>query len=492
MSGISKRFPGVQALDNVSISISQGQIHGLVGKNGAGKSTLMNVLMGIISPDAGRIEVEGRHADHLTPSRSRALGMEIVPQEVRLFWPLSVTENLLGNTLPKSRLGFIKWRKAHRQASELLKGFALSLDPRTSVERLTIGEQQILSVAKALYHGARLIVLDEPTAPLTRPEVEKLFALMRKLRADGVAFIYISHYLTEVFEICDMVSILYDGKSLGTFSVASLTEAELVNLIVGQKIQTISRTLRSKGDILFSVRGLSRSGAFHDVDLDLHKGEIVGLTGLAGSGKSELAKAIFGLERIDSGDMFLEGRSLRAISPEHSLKTGIAYLPEERRLYGLVPIMSVVQNISLAVLDRMRNKLGFLQKKVEVSLAMDYVGSLEIKTSSLEKQVLYLSGGNQQKVVVGKLLATHPKMLLLGDPTRGIDVEAKAEVYRIVNELSRQGIGIVIVSDEISELLNICDRILVMFKGSISNSFARAEINARDILMASEGIQLNV
>jgi ABC-type sugar transport system ATPase subunit len=490
--GVTKRFPGVLALNEVSMDVRRGEVHGLVGKNGAGKSTLMNIVTGLLAPDSGEITFNGQHLVDITPAKARDMGIAMVPQEMRLVGPLSVGENIFGGHFPTERGGFIAWNQVYRQAAEMLGRLGQTqIDPRARVENLSVVERQIVSIAKSLFAGAQLIILDEPTAALSHVEVQTLFSLVRGLKEQGVTFVFISHYLGEVFEICDRVTILRNGAMVDTRPTASLTEADLAYLMVGRGVELAKRSTVAIGEPILTVKGLTKAGRFYDVSFELHRGEILGLAGLATSGKTELALCLFGLDRPDSGDIYMDGRRLDIHSPFVAFNEGIAYLPEDRRKHGLIPGQSLKHNISLPILRQLLDRFGFLVQRQEDAVAQRVVEQLAIITPSLSQIVDYLSGGNQQKVVVGKLLATTPKVLLLGDPTRGIDVEAKTEVYRIVDSLSAQGLGLILISDEIVELLNICDRILVMFQGRIVQEFLRGQAGAHDILMATEGVKIN-
>jgi ABC-type sugar transport system ATPase subunit len=365
------------------------------------------------------------------------------------------------------------------------------IDPKAKTEDLSVGERQIVSIAKALFAGARLIILDEPTAALSHVEVQTLFSLVSGLKDQGVSFIYISHYLGEVFEICDRVTVLRNGSVVDDLPTSSLTEVELARLMVGRDVELAQRSTVALGEPVLTVNRLTKAGCFYDVSFELRRGEILGLAGLAGSGKTELALCIFGLDQANSGDVYMDGRHLEINSPCVAFREGIAYLPQDRLKHGIVQGQSVEHNITLPILQRLRDRLGFLSRPREDAVAQRAVEQLEIITPSLFQLVEYLSGGNQQKVVVGKLLATTPKVMLLGEPVRGIDVEAKTEVYRIVDSLSAEGLGILIISEEIEELLNICDRILVMFEGRIVKQFSRGQAQPDDILMATEGVRIN-
>jgi ABC-type sugar transport system ATPase subunit len=489
---VEKRFPGVVALRGVHLDVRCGEVHGLVGKNGAGKSTLMNIIVGLLSPDAGQMTFGGQPLVDMTPAKAWNLGIAMVPQQSCLVGPLTAAENIFCGNLPTGRRGSVDWNKVYAGASEMLLDLDQShIDPRARAEDLTVGEQKIISIAKALFAGARLIILDEPTAALSHTEVSKLFSLVCDLKRRGVSFVYISHYLGEVFEICDKVTVLRNGTVVADRPTRSLTEEELARLMVGRDVALAQRSDVTLGKSVLTVEALTKAGSFCDVSFELRRGEILGIAGLSGSGKSQLAECLFGLSRPDSGAVYRNGRRLRLRGPFDAFREGIAYLPEDRLKHGLVHGQSVKHNIVLPILRNLLDRFGFLNNKQEEAIARNAVDQLEIVTPSLDQAVEHLSGGNQQKVVVGKLLATSPEVLVLGEPARGIDVEAKAEVYRIVDELSKDGLGVIVVSDEITELLNISDRILVMFEGRVVREFLRTEAKPDDVLMATEGVDLN-
>lgn len=484
--GIHKRFPGVHALKGVSLAIARGEIHGLVGKNGAGKSTLISLIAGLQQPDEGTIAVGNEVTHGLTVARAMHLGIRVVLQEPQLVPTLSIAENVLSSALPRTRLGFVDWRAMRSRARELLARFELDLDVDAPADSLTVGQQQQLDIARALSSNASLIILDEPTAALNATEKATLFRFVRSLRGHAT-FIYISHYLDEVFELCDRVTVLRDGGVVATREIGALTAAGLTELIVGQGVTFVQSAGHARQEPALVVRRASSAGAFRDVDLAVRAGEIVGITGLAGSGKSELAQAIFGLRRLDAGTVEIGGVPARIAAPADALRLGLGYLPEDRRRYGLVPIFSVAANIALASTRRIIGPLGFLSARRERRLADEYRRALSIATPSLEQQVQFLSGGNQQKVVVSKLLAARPRVLLLDDPGRGVDVGAKAEIFAIVDRLSSEGMAIVISSDEVSELMTLADRILVMNDGRITHTFGRGEATQQQIVLAAEG-----
>lgn len=489
MKGISKTFPGVQALDNVDLTVLEGEIHGVVGKNGAGKSTLMAILMGLHPMDSGELRIDGRLITNVTPRGALEAGIAYVPQQVRMMDSLTVAENILAGNLPVNRLGLVDWNAAYRDAEQRLRQLGLDLDVHQKVEGLGVVEQTMLAIAKALFSKARIIILDEPTAALARAEIERLFGFIRSLKKMGVAFIYISHHLEEVFEICDRVTVLRNGQLIGTYEVSSLDIPSLIRLMVGEELRDYERQTTRQDEVVLEVRGLTRRGHYEDVTFKVHKGEVVGLSGLAGSGAAALGRALFGLERRGVGEVWVNGKPFTAREPREALDQGLAYLPQDRYRFGLVGIRPVRENITYTILHQLINTLRFVSFVKERSLVQRYIEALGIVCASPEQRVALLSGGNQQKVVFAKLAATRPAVLILHEPTQGIDVRAKLDIYRIVDELASQGIGVLIISSEVRELLGVCDRILVMYKGRISAEFKADDPNTtpENILLAIEG-----
>lgn len=489
MQGISKAFPGVQALSDVSLEVCEGEIHGLVGKNGAGKSTLMAILMGLQRPDAGSLEIDGHTFTTWSPHEALTAGVAYVPQHVTMMDSLTVAENILAGEMPINRFGVIEWNKVFIEAEERLNKLGLKLDVRERVEGLGVVEQTMMAIAKALFSQAKLIILDEPTAALPRADIDRLFSFVRSLKKTGVAFIYISHHLEEVFEICDRVTVLRNGFLVATRNVSSLDAAELIRLMVGENIKEYSRATSRQPEDVLVIHGLTRRGHYEDVNLVVQKGEVVGISGLEGSGAPSLGKALFGLEPMGIGSILVKGKPFVPSSPHHSLNQGLAYLPQDRYRYGLVSLRPVRENITYTILDRLAMMLGFINAPQERSLVQQYIDQLGVICPSQEQRVGLLSGGNQQKVVFAKLAATKPAVLVLHEPTQGIDVRAKLDIYRIVDELSTQGIAIIIISTEVRELLGVCDRILVMYEGKITREFkvGDPETTPDSILLAIEG-----
>lgn len=488
IKNISKHFPGVIALDDVSISIREGEIHGLVGKNGAGKSTLIKIISGIYTPDEGSIRFNGNVFDSLTPNQAINLGIQSVPQEQQFQPYLSVAENLFIGSWPTSKLGFVDFTKIKRQAKKALQKLNIDIPVERLAGDLPLVQRQIVAIAKAIFMESRLIILDEPTPSLTLTESELLFKFIRELAKKGITFIYISHYLNEVFEVCNSISVLRDGKLVHSGSIKGLNGPKLIEYMIGKSVDSsLERKLKVGGEII-KVDKLSSFNQFSDVSLSIREGEILGLTGLMGCGAFEFAKSLFGLCLLETGSIMIEGKEILIKSPDDALNNGIALLPNERRALGLIIDLPVDFNINLSTLKKITNKLGFIQEEKHASIAAKYIKLLSIATPTMIQEVRFLSGGNQQKVVVSRLLNTEPKLLVMLDPTAGIDVEAKAEIHKLMNSLTKNGLAILLLSTDMDELLGLSDRVLVMHQGKIVKEFTHKEANRNRILEASEGI----
>lgn len=485
---ITKLFPGVCALDDVSMEFSKGEIHAIVGENGAGKSTLIKILAGAHAPTSGTINVFGREfsaSSHYTPVESVKLGISVIYQEFNLIPYLTVAENVFFGREVTSG-GLLRKAYMEQETRKLCTAMGVDLDPATQVKDLSVAYQQIVEIVKTLSWDAKIVVMDEPTAPLTNTEIGFLFSIVRKLKENGVTIIYISHRLEEVFEICDRVSIMRDGKYIATKSTADVTKAELIKLMIGRTLNETFRTgSHMQSDVILSVRNLS-TGKLKDVSLDLHKGEILGLGGLVGSGRTETARAIFGADECTGGEILVNGARRNIRKPADAIGHGIGLLPEDRKRHGLVLGMQVKENITHSIL-RTITRFGLLQNRRERELAGSLKDSLRIKTPRISMKALNLSGGNQQKVVLAKWLATKSDVLLFDEPTRGIDVGAKQEIYHLMHELTKEGKAIIMISSEMPELIGMADRIVVMNEGRIGGILERAEFSQERILqIASE------
>ncbi|HIP97703.1 MAG TPA: sugar ABC transporter ATP-binding protein [Anaerolineae bacterium] len=488
MERISKQFPGVQALDDVTFRVARGEIHALVGENGAGKSTLMKILTGAISCDSGQIILRGQEVEIDSPGRAQQLGISMIHQELALIPYLNIGQNIYLGREPRGRLpGLIAWSQLYSQAQEQLARLNMDLDPLTLVVDLPIAQQQMVEVAKALSFNADIIVMDEPTSALTERETDTLFEVMRTLKAQGVTIIFISHRLEEVFEIADRVTVLRDGRLIGVAPITEVSTDDVVRMMVGRELgemypkQTVARQ-----DVVLRVQGLTRGNELRDVSLELRRGEILGIAGLVGAGRTPLARALFGIDPIERGEIWVDGQAVRINSPRIAIRLGMGFVPEDRKEQGLFLGMAVRENITIGVLDRM-SILGFLRFRELDHLAERYVQQLDIRTPSLRQRVRNLSGGNQQKVVIARWLTLHPKILILDEPTRGIDVGAKAEIHALMNRLAGEGVGIIMISSELPEILGISDRILVMRQGQIVGEFTRQEATQDAIMLCAAG-----
>jgi rhamnose transport system ATP-binding protein len=485
LEGISKSFPGVRALEGVHFATSAGEVHALVGENGAGKSTLIKIVSGVYRPDEGTMRMDGVDVDFHSPHEAQAAGIATMYQELSLYPELSVAENMFMGHAPMRRVGRVEvvdWKTMNERAVEVLASLDIhDLDVHRKVGTLNVGNRQRVEIAKALSINAKVLIMDEPTAALTESDVEQLFRIVRLLKARGVAIIYISHRLVEVFQLADRVTVLRDGHYVDSQPVAETTEGDLIRMMVGRTITELFPKLPTEvGAAVLEVRALTRRPQTNEVSFTVRSGEIVGVAGLVGSGRSETAQVIFGILRADSGDILLGGQKVSIASPGQAMKLGIAYVPEDRGTQGLVREMRIRENISMAVLGSM-TRLGVVDRAAERRLGQTTITQLNIIATSGEQVVNKLSGGNQQKVVVGKWLASKPKLLIVDEPTRGVDVGAKAEIHRLMSELAQQGLGILMISSELPEVLGMSDRILVMRQGRLVAEFARSEATQTNV-----------
>ena len=488
LDGIEKSFPGVRALRGVCFDVRASEVHALLGENGAGKSTLIKVMSGVHRPDAGTLEVDGVAARFASPDDARAAGIATIYQELLLFPELTVAENVFMGHAPKTRFGGLDWATMRRRATALLASLDIfDLDVNAVVGTLSVGNRQRVEILRALSQDARLLIMDEPTAALAEHDVVRLFDIVRRLRARGVGVVYISHRMDEIFALADRVTVLRDGSYVGTREVAATDSPELVEMMVGRRIESLfPKIVVPIGEPVLELRGITRPPRTKSVSLTVRAGEIVGLAGLVGSGRSELAQVVFGATPATGGAILLDGREITVGSPGEARAHGIAYVPEDRGTQGLVRPMSVRENMSLSVLRRVSSG-GFLDIAAEERLAHEYVARLGIRTAGIEVAASKLSGGNQQKIVVGKWLATRPKVLILDEPTRGIDVGAKAEIHRLMGELAGRGLAILMISSELPEVLGMSDRVLVMREGALVAEFARADATQSAVVSAMMG-----
>jgi len=485
LRGISKAFPGVRALDNITFDVYSGEVHALLGENGAGKSTLIKIISGVYRADSGTMTMDGQPADFADPGQAQARGIAAIYQELGLYPDLSVAENIFMGHMPRGSFGALDWRAAQRKAREILDSLEVyDLDVNTKVRSLNVGNRQRVEIAKALSQNARILIMDEPTAALTESDVENLFKTVRLLRSRGVGIIYISHRLQEVFLLADRVTVLRDGHYIGTKPVSETSESNLISMMVGRTIDDLFPKLPTEiGKNILEVRNIVRKPQTKGVSLNVRAGEIVGLAGLVGSGRSEFAQVVFGILPADSGEILIDGKPVRIKSPEQAMKLGVAYVPEDRGTQGLVKQMKIRENVSLAIL-RSLVQGPFLNRRSEKSLADQMIDQLRIRAYSSEQVVNKLSGGNQQKVVVSKWLVSKPRLLIMDEPTRGVDVGAKAEIHRLISELAQQGLGILMISSELPEILGMSDRVLVMRGGKVVAEFNRNEASQEAVATA--------
>jgi len=478
---IDKRFPGVHALDRVDFDLKPGEVHVLLGENGAGKSTLMKIFSGTLRKDSGRIILKDGEVEIENPHHARDLGIGMVYQELSLVPSLSVAENVFLGRLPKRPTGMVNWPVLYNETRDLFKGFTVDINPKQRVRALGMAERQLVEIAKALSIHVRILLLDEPTSALSKDERERLFDIIRQLKGRGVGTVYVSHRLDEVPQIGDMVTVLRDGKKMGTQQVGDTEESTLIAMMVGRELkEQFPKVQVNIGRELLRIEHLSVVGKLRDINVKLHEGEILGISGLLGAGRTEFARALFGIDKIYSGSIYLEGREVTISSPWHAIELGLGYLTESRR-DGLVPRLPVSANITLASLKQIR-KFGFLRIRKERNLSERYVGDLSIHAVGLNQKVEFLSGGNQQKVALAKWLCSHSRIMIFDEPTRGIDVGSKTEVFRLMSGLVERGIGIIMISSELPEVMAIADRILVMCRGTISAEFKRGEATQEEIL----------
>jgi ABC-type sugar transport system, ATPase component len=493
--GLTKAFGGPPVLREVDFELFPGEVHAVVGENGAGKSTLLKLLTGVHEPDAGEIAIDGAPVAIPSPAAAQALGIAHIFQEPTLFPDLSVAENIFVGRLPVGeRFPVVRWRAMRQEARALLDSIGARLSPEALVGTLSVAEQQLVEIAAALSQKARYVLMDEPTASLTPREVERLFRIIRDLKDRGAGIVFVNHRLEEVFAIADRVTVLRDGGKVGTWTVGEVSRDEVIRAMVGrelarwakQEMDAERRRGGPAGEVLLEVENLGARGRFAGVSLHVRRGEIVALAGLVGAGRSEVAQAIFGIERFHTGAIRFKGKSVAFRSPREALAAGIAYLPEDRQHQGLILPFPVSGNITLSILGEI-SRSGWLLRRKEQAMAKEQVERLGVRTPGISTPVQHLSGGNQQKVLVGKLLVTRPEVLILDEPTRGVDVGAKAEIHRLIVELARQGIGVLMISSDLSEVLALADRVLVMRDGRLAGELDRAQATEEAVMRLAVG-----
>lgn len=480
LKNITKEFPGVKALDDVTINIERGTIHGLVGENGAGKSTLIKVLAGIYQPNKGEIILDGKPCRFNSPIEARRAGISVVHQEIKLAEPLSVAENMfLGNVQLKN--GLVDWKGMRRRAREIVEDLGMDIDINAQVSSLTVAKKQIVEIMHAINNNSRILIMDEPSAVLTDRELEVMFRIVKQLRDKGITIIYISHRLDEIFGLCSNVSVLRDGRHIDTIPVASIDRQGLINMMVGREMgQEYPKEVGNVGGTILEVKNLSR-GILQDISFEVKSGEVFGISGLVGAGRTELARAILGIDKPESGEVYVRGKKVHYRTFADAIRDGLGLIPEDRKLQGLVQIMSVKRNTTLVNMKRVL-RAGVISSSLEETLSKEYADKLHVVTPSMETEVQYLSGGNQQKVVIAKWLFQNSEILFLDEPTRGIDVGAKVEIYRLINRMAKEGKTIIMISSEMPELLGMCDRIMVMHEGHKMGELNAAEATQEKIM----------
>jgi len=487
---ICKDFDGVEALKDVDFDLKKGEIHGLVGENGAGKTTLINILCGAIKNDSGEIEINLKKYDCININIAKINGINIIPQHVSLIYGLTIAENLFLNNWTKNRLGFINWSKLNKIAAKILKKVELNLNPKQKVEGLSYINQQIITITKVFFvENTRILILDEPTAPLTYKEIVDLFRFIELLKKKGVSFIYITHHMDEIFKICDRVTVLRDGRSVLTEEVNKLTMRDLTNNMIGKGIDIFSRKNIKVNRLVpvLEVKNLKRKPILKDICFKLYKGEVLGIAGLKGSGRTEIARSICGLDKFDDGNIILNGKIIKIKNVGDVLNLGIGYLTEDRIKWGLIETCTVKENISISILNKLINKIGLIKVGTEKKIAKDFVRDLDIKTATINQPILDLSGGNQQKVMVSRLLAANLNIFFFDDPTFGIDIKTKMQIYNIINDITSEDKSVVIISSEITELINVCDRVIVIQNGSVKYNINTDQIDENVLKNLIEG-----
>ncbi|MTE01890.1 ATP-binding cassette domain-containing protein [Paracoccus sp. YIM 132242] len=483
IEGIRKEFPGVVALDNVQFRLRPGSVHALMGENGAGKSTLMKIIAGIYKPDRGTIRFQGEEVTLTSPLDALERGIAMIHQELALMDWMTVAENIWIRREPTNALGLIDHRKMTAMTQALFDQLSIRIDPTAEVSSLTVAQRQMVEIAKAVSHESDVLIMDEPTSAITETEVEHLFAIIRDLKARGVAIVYITHKMNELFEIADEFSVFRDGKYVGTHASADVTRDDIIRMMVGREITDMFPKEEAEiGDVILSVENLSLPGTFHGITFDLRKGEILGLAGLVGSGRSNVAEALFGVTPATEGTIRIAGRDVSIGSPKDAMREGMALLTEDRKDTGCFLPLTVLENMQIAALQDGHVKMGCVDERGLTVLCKEMQDALRIKTPNLDERIENLSGGNQQKVLIARWLLTKPRILILDEPTRGIDVGAKAEIHRLISRLAQQGVAVIMISSELPEVLGMSDRIMVMHEGHMTGILDRSEANQVKIM----------
>lgn len=483
IEGIRKEFPGVVALDNVQFRLKPGTVHALMGENGAGKSTLMKIIAGIYTPDRGTIRLRGEEVELRGPLDALERGIAMIHQELALMTWMTVAENIWIRREPKNALGLIDHSRMARQTKELFDQLGIRIDPTAEVSTLTVAQRQMVEIAKAVSYESDVLIMDEPTSAITESEVEHLFRIIRDLRAKGVAIVYITHKMNELFEIADEFSVFRDGTYVGTHASSDVTRDDIIRMMVGREITDMFPKEEAQiTDVILRVDNLSLAGVFHDISFELRKGEILGLAGLVGSGRTNVAEAIFGVTPATSGSIHIDGREAKISSPADAMREGMALLTEDRKDTGCFLQLSILENMQIAALHQGHARAGFVDEKGVTGLCEDMRKRLRVKTPNLEERIENLSGGNQQKVLIARWLLTKPRILILDEPTRGIDVGAKAEIHRLISRLAQEGVAVIMISSELPEVLGMSDRIMVMHEGHMTGILPRSEADQVKIM----------
>ncbi|MFK0278772.1 sugar ABC transporter ATP-binding protein [Ensifer sp. NPDC090286] len=474
--GIRKEFPGVVALDDVEFKLKRGTVHALMGENGAGKSTLMKILAGIYTPDKGDVKLKGTEIRLKSPLDALENGIAMIHQELNLMPFMTVAENIWIRREPKNRFGFVDHREMNRITARLFDRLKIKIDPEIEVRHLSVANRQMVEIAKAVSYESDVLIMDEPTSALTEREVAHLFEIIRDLREQGIGIVYITHKMNELFEIADEFSVFRDGKFIGTHASSDVTRDDIIRMMVGREItQMFPKEEVPIGDVVLSVKNLALNGVFRDVSFDVRAGEILGIAGLVGSGRSNVAETLFGVTPASSGTISIDGKTLSIDSPNTAIRNRMAFLTEDRKDTGCLLILDILENMQIAVLQDRFVKGGFVTEKQITAACEEMSRKLRVKTPNLQERIENLSGGNQQKVLIGRWLLTNPRILILDEPTRGIDVGAKAEIHRLVTELARNGVAVIMISSEMPEVLGMSDRIMVMHEGRVTGFLDRAE-----------------
>lgn len=481
VQNLSKSFLGVKALDNIQFGLQKGEVHALMGENGAGKSTFMKILMGLLKPDSGEIIFEGEVLKSNNVHENLQKGISMIHQEILVVPELTVAQNIFLGRETNYR-SWLNDKAINQKAQEILDAIGIKINAQTKIKNLSIAEMQMVEIAKAISNNAKVIIMDEPTSALTDNEVAMLFKIIKDLKAKGVAIIYISHKMDEIYEITDRITVLRDGQYIATKNTNELDKNALIALMVGRQINDLFLENNSiKGESILSVQNLNKKGKFKDINFEVHAGEVLGIAGLMGAGRTEIARAIFGLDKYDSGEIIIKGNKVEIKSPEDAIKNGIGYVSEDRKALGFIPALSIKENISLSSLGNFA-KTWFVNASNEHEAATRLSTDLKIKSTSINQKVMTLSGGNQQKVVIGKVLLTAPSLVILDEPTRGIDIGAKFEIYKLINQLTDKGIAVIMISSELPEILGMSDRIMVLSKGKQTALLSKQEATQEKIM----------